>query len=210
MQVARGGQAERTLQHDLARRGIEQVGATDDVGDALVGIVDHHRQLVCPETVGAKQDKVADFSRHVLPHRTLQAIDEADCAAIRHAQAERRLRAWRCGHAASMDAALRGQRAAAAGAGKGQPRVEQALEGGPVQVVAVALPDHGPVRNEAEGGQVASCAVAAPAISRGGSRSSIRTSHSPPARRASSQLPNAASSEPKCRGPVGEGAKRPR
>src|SRR5690606_5852577 len=51
--------------------------------------------------------------------------------------------------------------------------------------------------------------LAAPATSRGGSRSSTRTSHRPPPARAWSQLPNAASREPKCNGPVGEGAKRP-
>ena len=37
----------------------------------------------------------------------------------------------------------------------------------------------------------------------------MRTSHRPPAARASSQLASAATSEPKCSGPVGEGANRP-
>ena len=37
----------------------------------------------------------------------------------------------------------------------------------------------------------------------------MRTSQRPPAARASSQLATAATSEPKCRGPVGDGAKRP-
>ena len=45
VQVARHRQAERTLQQDLARGGVEQVGAAHHVGDALVGVVDHHRQL---------------------------------------------------------------------------------------------------------------------------------------------------------------------
>uniref|UniRef100_A0A0S6YZM6 Uncharacterized protein n=1 Tax=Mizugakiibacter sediminis TaxID=1475481 RepID=A0A0S6YZM6_9GAMM len=53
-------------------------------------------------------------------------------------------------------------------------------------------------------------ARAAPGTSRGGSMSSMRTSQAPPALRARSQLPAAATSEPKCSGPVGEGAKRPR
>ena len=52
--------------------------------------------------------------------------------------------------------------------------------------------------------------LAAPEGSRGGSMSSMRNSHSPPLARASSQLPTAASSDPKWSGPVGEGAKRPR
>ena len=37
----------------------------------------------------------------------------------------------------------------------------------------------------------------------------MRSNHSPPEARASSQLPTAASSEPMCRGPEGVGAKRP-
>jgi len=37
----------------------------------------------------------------------------------------------------------------------------------------------------------------------------MRTSQRPPADRASHQLATAATSEPKCSGPVGEGAKRP-
>ena len=60
VQVARGGQAQRALQQDLARSGVEQVGAADDVGDALVGVIHHHRQLVGPVAVGATQDEVAD------------------------------------------------------------------------------------------------------------------------------------------------------
>src|SRR5690349_12548665 len=59
-------------------------------------------------------------------------------------------------------------------------------------------------------GSAARMSAAAPGTSRGGSISSIRTSHSPPAWRAHSQLPTAATSEPKCSCPVGEGAKRPR
>ena len=50
---------------------------------------------------------------------------------------------------------------------------------------------------------------AAPGASRGGSRSSIRSSQRPPAARASSHEAIAATSEPACSGPVGEGAKRP-
>src|SRR4030081_1942387 len=50
---------------------------------------------------------------------------------------------------------------------------------------------------------------ALPGTTRGVSRSSIRSSHWPPWWRASRELPTAARSEPRCRSPVGEGAKRP-
>ena len=58
--------AERTLQQDLARRVVGQVLAAHDVGDALLGIVDHHRELVGPQAVGAPQHEVTDLVRHVL------------------------------------------------------------------------------------------------------------------------------------------------
>ena len=48
-----------------------------------------------------------------------------------------------------------------------------------------------------------------PGTQRGVSTSSMRTSQRPPWARASSQLASAATSEPACSGPVGEGAKRP-
>src|SRR5512143_3969747 len=50
---------------------------------------------------------------------------------------------------------------------------------------------------------------AAPAMQRGSSRSSMRTSQRPPPARTLTQLATAVSSEPRCSGPVGDGAKRP-
>ena len=50
---------------------------------------------------------------------------------------------------------------------------------------------------------------AAPGTVRGVSTSSIRSSQRPALARASSQLANAATSEPACSGPLGLGAKRP-
>jgi len=49
----------------------------------------------------------------------------------------------------------------------------------------------------------------APGTMRVSSTSSMRTRHSPRAWRASSQLASAATSEPKCSGPVGDGANLP-
>src|SRR5690349_5939714 len=51
---------------------------------------------------------------------------------------------------------------------------------------------------------------AAPGTSRGGSRSSIRTSQRPSFARASRKLASAAIKEPKWSGPVGDGANLPR
>src|SRR4051794_29738413 len=49
----------------------------------------------------------------------------------------------------------------------------------------------------------------APRTHRGPSRSSMRSSHRPAFARACTKLATAVSSEPRCRGPVGDGAKRP-
>ena len=49
----------------------------------------------------------------------------------------------------------------------------------------------------------------APVTQRSVSTSSMRTCHLPLCARASNQLANAATTEPACKGPVGEGAKRP-
>ena len=51
--------------------------------------------------------------------------------------------------------------------------------------------------------------LSAPAMLRAVSMSSMRSSQRPLCARASSQLASAAISEPKCSGPLGEGAKRP-
>ena len=49
------GKSEALLQQDLARRGLQQVRAPHDVGDALVRIVDDHGELVGVQSVAALQ-----------------------------------------------------------------------------------------------------------------------------------------------------------
>ena len=43
MQVAWSRKPQCLLEQYLARRGIEQIGSADDIGDPLCGIVDHYR-----------------------------------------------------------------------------------------------------------------------------------------------------------------------
>jgi len=78
MQIARRRQSEQPLQQDLARRGIEQIRAAHHVGDALIGIIDHHRKLVGVEAVGAEQDEIADFLIHGLRDIPLEPVGECD------------------------------------------------------------------------------------------------------------------------------------
>ena len=55
----RDGQAEERLQQAVQRRGVAEVGAADDVGDALVGVVDDDGEVVGGADVAAGEDGVA-------------------------------------------------------------------------------------------------------------------------------------------------------
>ena len=74
VQVAQRGYAQRVLQQDLARRVVGQVFATHHVGDALGGVIDHHRQLIRPQAISAAQHKVAHGVADVLLLRTQAAV----------------------------------------------------------------------------------------------------------------------------------------
>ena len=49
----------------LARRRIQQVPAADDLRDALLAVIDDHRQVVRPHAVGAAQHHVIHRARHL-------------------------------------------------------------------------------------------------------------------------------------------------
>jgi len=66
VQVGRRGQAEGVLQQQLAGGVVGEVFAAHDVGHALGGVVDHHRELVGPQAVGPQQHEVAHLAGHVL------------------------------------------------------------------------------------------------------------------------------------------------
>ena len=85
MQPARRGYAERTGQHHLPGGRAGEVGTAHDVGDALGRIVDHHRELVGPQPVGALQHKIADLGGDVLLEAAAQPVIDPD-RARRHAQ----------------------------------------------------------------------------------------------------------------------------
>ena len=200
------------LQQDLARRRVEQVGAAHDVGDALRRIVDDDGELVGPPAVGAPQRRNRRHRARGPGDAALDRVVERDdaCRRARAAGSPDRARdrapaTQRAMHAVDAARSLRLQWQAKASPLASRRSSASRYCGSRVLCRSTGASDTSPKRSS-----VRSCASAAPATSRGGSRSSIRTSHSPPAWRANSQLPNAATSEPKCSGPVGEGAKRPR
>ncbi len=70
------GQPELLLEIDLRRRVIEQIGATNYVGHALIGVIDHDRKQVGEPSVAALEDEVAGGERDVLPKGPLYTVGE--------------------------------------------------------------------------------------------------------------------------------------
>lgn len=85
VQIVRDGQAEEGLQDDVARCRGQQVGAPDDVVDALLGVVDDHGEVVGIDAVGALQDEVTTLAGDGAGDTALLAVDEGD-ACFRYAQ----------------------------------------------------------------------------------------------------------------------------
>jgi hypothetical protein len=61
--VDRCGQAERRCRMTWILRGLEEVRAAGDMGDALGGVIDHDREVVGGAHVAAGEDDVADAVR---------------------------------------------------------------------------------------------------------------------------------------------------
>ena len=61
--IARRRQAEQRLQQAMDAGGVKQVLPAHHVGDALRGVVDHHRQMIAGRRLLARQDDVAPGGR---------------------------------------------------------------------------------------------------------------------------------------------------
>ena len=59
----RDREAEEGLEEAVEGRGVAEVGAADDVGDALVGVVDDDGEVVGGADVAAGEDGVAEWGR---------------------------------------------------------------------------------------------------------------------------------------------------
>ena len=71
MHVNGRGQTQSFLQQNLSRCVVMQVLPTYHMGDALVGVVNHHCELIGPQTIGTFENKIANVIRYVLllvPH----------------------------------------------------------------------------------------------------------------------------------------------
>ncbi len=78
MKVSGSRVAQSALQQDLSRGRLQEVGAAHDVGDRLLRIIDHDRELVTVKDIAALQHEVAHVARHVLRDVALHAIFEFD------------------------------------------------------------------------------------------------------------------------------------
>ena len=86
MAILRVGQAQLALQPQLPGGGVQQVAAPHHLGDALKGVVYHHRQLIGVYPVGAAEDKVPALRRQVLGIVPLNLVPEGD-RLLRHLNA---------------------------------------------------------------------------------------------------------------------------
>ena len=155
--VGRHRLAEQAEEVDLARGRVEQVGTAHHMGDARIGVVDHHGELIGEETVGALDHVVARIVGEVDLLRALHCVIEADRAFGAHPPGpplatRRQAVAAGAGVAARAVAGqgLIGELAPGAGAGVGVAggleRIQRCLIG----CGAPALPDHLAIPFEAE------------------------------------------------------------
>jgi hypothetical protein len=59
MPISRGRDPEQGLQKTMDRRRREQVASAHDVGDALQGVINHHREMITGRQIPASEDDVA-------------------------------------------------------------------------------------------------------------------------------------------------------
>ena len=219
------GQAEPRAEPELARGGVEQVRSAHDLPDTLLGVVDNDREVVGERAVVAADDEVVDDALD----RPAQAVLERDArAAGAHAQRGRpaarppgRALGGAQAQAGARVGALRAAPRAAPRPPRGSPRAcTSTRTPGPAprgaraprrsSARALGLADDRAVPVQPERPQVGE--LLAPRSSgrtRPASRSSTRTRKRASWLRANSQASSAVRRLPRCRLPVGLGAKRP-
>ena len=89
MRIRRMLEAEKRLQIHLLGRGAKQVDAAYDGGHALLGVVDHHGELIGERAIRAPDEKISAIACKILLVAALDAVDERD-RFVRDEQALRR------------------------------------------------------------------------------------------------------------------------
>lgn len=141
------------MQEELTRGVVEEIGAADDVGDALSGIVDDDGELVGEIAVGAEEDEVACVAGDVLSEGAAGAVVEGDGAGRdEKAPGAGQAAGWEAGAAGAGIGTVAGS-FAGAGAGVDEAVSNEAIEGVAIEVFAAALEDDLFVGVEAEAGE---------------------------------------------------------
>jgi len=158
--------AEAFVQPQVTRRQRQQIGATHDVGDALVDVIDDNGQMVSVKTIASFQNKIAAFAGQMLVLLALYEIGEAGWR-LGDTQSpssgwvifKRENGAGRRAAVSRIDALARRterrmlQTLAATRAGIDTSSVDQRIEYLPVAVAARGLPRHFVVPAEAVSAQ---------------------------------------------------------
>jgi len=153
---------EQTRQTDLPTGGCEQVGAADDLGDALLDIVGDHRKLIRPIAEPIANQQVSALRGRVLRLRATQAIlesfdpwlhDRTPAEAVAEAQppVAARTRVGTLTVGARRDLLQARPRAIAA---VHQTLIHEASERGSIDLPAIALSHWRTVGLESEPGEV--------------------------------------------------------
>lgn len=121
------GDAQGLIEKQLTRGGIEQVVATDDIGDARAGVVNDDGKLVGWRAVGLGDDEVAELAGGVDGDRAVEAIGEGEiCIGYGKANSRRTRGAGGClggsggGEAAAAGAGVNGSAIFGMGGGGGE------------------------------------------------------------------------------------------
>lgn len=74
--------AKSTVEVNLPRSRCEQITATNDMGDALKGIVDADGELIAPALIASAQDEIARFRPDSYVLRTPEKVDKSSRTSI--------------------------------------------------------------------------------------------------------------------------------
>ena len=85
VQISRGRHTQRVLQQDLPGRVVCQILSTHHVCDALCGIINHHRKLICPQSICTLQNEVSHRRFHMLLLCSETPVMPLDDAVLRDA-----------------------------------------------------------------------------------------------------------------------------
>src|SRR5579859_7418977 len=83
------GKTQKFIEQNLPGSGTEQIGSAHHLVNAHQAIVDHHRELIGKDAIGAIEDKISYSVLDVLCDGSLQQVGEGDNVLVIDTQAQR-------------------------------------------------------------------------------------------------------------------------